>query len=161
MNVFAIDTTTKFLCIGIETSSGRYEYRVEAGIKLSKTLIPTVKNVLSAAGLEIRDIDCFIAGLGPGSFTAVRIGLASVKAFAWGLHKPVSGVCTLDILAAGARRDGIVVPVIDAKRSLFYSAVYRNDAAGLKRLSPYLLLPQDALIGLVRKKVASSKKILS
>jgi tRNA threonylcarbamoyladenosine biosynthesis protein TsaB len=158
MNVFAIDTTTKFLCIGLQTNTGRYEYRVEVGIKLSQALIPTVKRVLSAAGLEIGGVDYFVAGIGPGSFTAVRIGLASVKAFAWGLQKPVAGVCTLDILAAGARREGIVVPMIDAKRSLFYSAVYRKNAAGLKRLSPYVLLPRDALIGLVSKKVASSKK---
>lgn len=98
MKILGIDTTTKFLSLGIcdnanpvrntayvdkhnKISNGAkiYEYNLEVGRRLSSLLAPTLKRVLDTLGWRIDDIDYFACGLGPGSFTGVRVGLATIK----------------------------------------------------------------------------------
>jgi tRNA threonylcarbamoyladenosine biosynthesis protein TsaB len=117
------------------------EYNLEAGRKLSGLLEPTIKRVVDAYGLDLKSVDYFSVGLGPGSFTGMRIGIACVKALAWALNKPVIGVSTLDILAQNVKEEGrLIIPAIDAKRSLIYCSVYKRDKGRLKRLKPYMLI---------------------
>lgn len=144
MKILGIDTTTKFLCLGIYDGTKIYEYNLELGIKHSSLLIPTIKRVLEALSWNINDIDYFACGLGPGSFTGIRVGLATLKGIAWSINKPMVGISTLDILVRNARTsDGLIVPIIDAKRNLIYTSIYKVKFDTFKRITPYMLLTEE------------------
>jgi len=123
---------------------------LELNRRHSSLLAPNIKRVLDALGWKISDIDYFACGLGPGSFTGVRIGLAAIKGLGWALKKPLVGVSTLDILASNVKLTdtkncAFVVPVLDAKRSLIYCSVYKNKKGSLERVAPYALVTLDEL----------------
>lgn len=151
MKILGIDTTTKFFCLSVYSSGRIYEYNMELGRLHSKLIMVIIKRVLEALEWDAGDIDYFACGLGPGSFTGIRIGLATVKGFAWSLKKPVLGIGSLDILAMNAQRNGIIVPAIDAKRGLIYCSIYKNKDGILKRLAPYMLLSRDDFMEKARK----------
>ena len=92
------------------------------GERLSRavTLLEDVDALLRQGGARPRDLDALVVGIGPGSFTGVRVGLATARGLALSLGLPVAGVSTLDALAAGAPG---AVPVIDAKRREVFSLV--------------------------------------
>jgi len=141
LKILGIDTTTKFLCVGIYDNGRICEYNLELGRKHSSLVIVTLKRILEALSWGTKNIDYFACGSGPGSFTGARIGVAAVKGLAWTLNKPVVSVSSLDILVRNAPSDGIIVPVVDAKRSLIYCSIYRKKAGSIKRIAPYMLLP--------------------
>jgi tRNA threonylcarbamoyladenosine biosynthesis protein TsaB len=141
MNLLALDTTTKILTLAVLRDGSRAEYNLEAGRRLSGLLEPSIKRVTDAAGLPLKSVDYFCVGLGPGSFTGMRIGIACVKGLAWSLNKPVVGVSTLDILARNAEEDAeSIIPAVDARRNLIYCSVYKKKGAKLKRVKPYMLV---------------------
>lgn len=140
MKLLAIDTSTKFLTLGLSDGAKVYEYCLETGPRLSLVLHPVIKSVLGALDWDIRKIDYFACGIGPGSFTGIRIGVSAVKGLAWALKKPVLGISALDILAENApATDKYIIPAIDAKRNLIYSATYKRKNGFLKRTGPYKL----------------------
>lgn len=148
MKILGIDTTTRFLCLGLYVDGRFYEYSLETGRSLSALLVPTIQRVIAAAGLKIPDIDYFACGLGPGSFTGMRIGIATIKGLSIVRNKPVVGISTLDILAENAPvNNALIVPAIDARRGLIYCGSYKREQQGLlKRKSEYLLLNLDEFI---------------
>ncbi|MGD0336660.1 MAG: tRNA (adenosine(37)-N6)-threonylcarbamoyltransferase complex dimerization subunit type 1 TsaB [Candidatus Omnitrophota bacterium] len=146
MTILGIDTTTDFFCLVLYKDNKIYEYRVEVGRKLSVFIMVMIKRALEAAGIGLEEIDYFACGLGPGSFTGTRIGLATIKALAWSKKKPVIGISTLDILALNADTHGYVMPVIDAKRNLIYSGIFKNNNGQLRKISPYMLLGEKELL---------------
>ncbi|MFH0855530.1 MAG: tRNA (adenosine(37)-N6)-threonylcarbamoyltransferase complex dimerization subunit type 1 TsaB [Candidatus Omnitrophota bacterium] len=148
MKILAIDTSTKFLSLGIYDDSRVYEYSLEVGPRLSSLLAVIIKKALKALGLEARDLDYFACGLGPGSFTGLRVGLSAMKGLSWPLGKPLIGVSTLSLLAMNAQGypGKVIVPVIDARRNLVYSCFYRYSGANLKKISPYMLISKDELL---------------
>jgi len=151
MKILAIDTSTKFLCLGIWDGIKIYEYNLEVERKLSDLLSITIKRTLAASGQLIKDIDYFACGLGPGSFTGIRIGLAAIKGLSWALNKPVIGISTLDILAKDVRNsDNPIVPIIDAKRSLVYTSIFKNRNGCLKKILPYALSNEKELLRQVK-----------
>src|SRR5436190_19806556 len=77
------------------------------------TLLEDVDALLRQSGTQTRDVEALAVGIGPGSFTGVRIGLSTARGLAFALDVPVAGVSTLDALAAGAPG---AVPVVDARR---------------------------------------------
>jgi len=142
MKILGVETTTGILSLGIYDDGKIYEYNLELGRRLSSLLAVTIKRILDNLGWEMKEIDYFVCSLGPGSFTGVRIGLSAVKGFAWALNKPVLGISSLDILAKNvpAERGRVIVPLIDAKRGLVYTAFFKNKDGVLKRITPYMLL---------------------
>ncbi len=146
MKILAIDTATKFLSLGIYDSGKVYEYNLELGTKLSSLLAVTIKRVLDALGLDTADLDYLVCGLGPGSFTGMRVGLSAMKGLAWAGSKPLIGIPTLDTLAMNAAGEkGEIVPALDARRNLIYSCLYKNTASGLKKITPYMLISKEEL----------------
>ena len=77
------------------------------------TLLEDVDALLRQSGTQTRDVEALAVGIGPGSFTGVRIGLSTARGLAFALDVPVAGISTLDALAAGAPG---ALPVIDARR---------------------------------------------
>jgi tRNA threonylcarbamoyladenosine biosynthesis protein TsaB len=158
MKILALDTTTKFLCLALYENGKLYGYNLKTGNKLFSLLGITIERALEAAGWRFKDIDCFAIGLGPGSFTGIRVGMSAIKGMAWPVKKPVVGVPTLDLLAlnAAADRSGYIAPVIDAKRGLIYAAIYKVRGSNLTRIGGYALLsPQEFF-----KKIKSNTTLL-
>jgi tRNA threonylcarbamoyladenosine biosynthesis protein TsaB len=153
MKLLGIETTTKYFCLALYDNGRVYEYNLELGTRHSELLIPTFKRVLAYLGWEVGQIDYFACGLGPGSFTGVRIGLAAIKGLAWSLQKPVIGIPTLDILAMNARTIAskeTILPVVDAKRDLIYCSAYKIKNGTLKRILAYSLLPKKELLAKIK-----------
>lgn len=147
MKILGIDTTTKRLCLGLYVDGKFYEYSLQVGRSLSVLLVPTIQRVICALGLKITDIDYFACGLGPGSFTGMRIGLATIKGLSVVKNKPIIGISTLDILAKNAPvKDRLIITALDARRSLIYCSSYKYEQNSLKRKSAYALLSLDELI---------------
>jgi tRNA threonylcarbamoyladenosine biosynthesis protein TsaB len=158
MKLLAIDTSTKTLCVGLYDGVKEYEYNVDYGTRLSRYLVPAIGRVLETAGVEVRAVDHFACGLGPGSFTGIRIGMACVKGLAWSFSAPVAGVPSLDVLALNARREpGVIAAVLDAKRGLVYAAFYSMKKERLVRLSPYLLVSPLELMARMRSRAGKRK----
>lgn len=116
--------------------------------KHSEKLMPAIDHMLKDAGLTIKEMDAFAIVNGPGSFTGLRIGMATVKGFAQALDRPVIPVSTLEALAFNLPyADGIICPILDAQRSQVYTALFRTDQKG--SLIPVMedaVMDTDALI---------------
>jgi tRNA threonylcarbamoyladenosine biosynthesis protein TsaB len=100
----------------------------------SETLMPLVARVLERAGLAPRELDAVAVGAGPGSFTGLRIGMATAKGIAFAAGIPLWAVSSLAALALGAVRrgaTGVILPVLDARRGELYAGYYRDDLTPL------------------------------
>ena len=109
MVILAFDTATDVATSALVSDGEVLGERVSHAI----TLLEDVDALLRQAGMHTRDVEALAVGIGPGSFTGVRIGLATARGLALALGVPVAGVSTLDALAAGAPG---AVPVVDARR---------------------------------------------
>lgn len=137
MKILAIDTASNVATAAV----------VEDGILLgesvlnfkrthSQKIMPMIDALLTDLELEARDIDVFAVANGPGSFTGLRIGVATVKALAHAVNKPVVGVSTLAGLAYNLPYcEHIIVPIMDARRDHVYTASYIWDEDGFRELS--------------------------
>lgn len=119
----------------------------------SQQLMPLIEGLLNSLDIGLRDMDVFAVSKGPGSFTGLRIGIATVKALAQAHDRPVIGVPTLDGLAHNLKaREGLVCPIMDARREQVYTSVYRSGGddnhlgKGFERLDEYMALPVTELI---------------
>jgi tRNA threonylcarbamoyladenosine biosynthesis protein TsaB len=109
-------------------------------------LLPLAKVLLDRAGLRFADVDRIGVGVGPGTFTGLRIGVATARALAQGSGAEVAPVSTLRALAEGAGHDGPVLAVLDARRGEAFAAAYSADA---ELVAPVAVRP-EALAGLVQ-----------
>jgi len=154
MNILALDTSSRYFCLAI----GKDDKLLAQVYKpfereLSRLIIPAIEKALKKAGLDLSDIDCFGSGLGPGSFTGLRVGLSTVKGFTFVLNKPLVGIASLDIIASGCGIEGFVCPIVDARRSLVYSALYSFKNSRLKRSSRYFLCGIKDLLSRIKGRV--------
>lgn len=138
--VLALDTSTDMLCCAVARvgdemrllGSRDYLCRRHANEELVSTAIST----LATAGLSMNDVDAVLVGRGPGSFTGVRIGVATAKGITCGLGKPLYGASTLDATAWTAWRAGVrgtLAVALDAMRGEMYPGIYLLDEAGAHR----------------------------
>jgi tRNA threonylcarbamoyladenosine biosynthesis protein TsaB len=112
---------------------GRLEERtLDASGMPAESLVDALRAALDAVGAQPRDLVGLVVGLGPGSFTGLRVALATVKGLAFGLGTPVCGVSSLALIAAG-EGPGLVAPIVDARRGEVFSALYEVGADGLPR----------------------------
>jgi len=154
MKILGIDTSTKFLCIGLSDGVGIYEYRLDLGRGHDIYLIEHIDRILKALKMKIKDIDYLAVGLGPGSFTGLRIGLSTVKGLSLVLKKKIVGISTLELIAYNAldlEDVSYICPIIDAKRKLLYTSVYQKDNFSLKQIRPLSLIGIEELIKIVPK----------
>lgn len=102
----------------------------------SATLMPMAESILRECGLRAGDIDCVAVAIGPGSFTGVRIGVSAAKGFAWAAEKPCCPVSTLLGMASQLTMlEGVICPVMDARRNEVYNALFESDGKTLTRLT--------------------------
>lgn len=132
-NILAIDTATKLMGVSLKTNDSVISQSINDGFAHSENLLPTIDTLLNKAGIKVVDLDLLICSRGPGSFTGLRIGMATLKGLSQGLDIPLVSVPTLDLYAFDNNNfNGTVLPIIDARKKCFYTAVYRN---GLKETS--------------------------
>ncbi len=138
MKILALDSTAQVATVALcEDHHLLGEYTINNGNTHSETLLPMVESLLKFFDLTPAQIDLFAASSGPGSFTGVRIGAATVKGLSFGSQKPCLGVSTLEALAHNLRGfDGILCPVMNARRKQVYTAIFRQTGDTLERLLP-------------------------
>lgn len=166
MLILAVETSTSAgsialmdASLGSENSGAEGDFLAEHTFNLPGThsarLMPAIDNLLREVSLPIRKIGGFALALGPGSFTALRIGVSTVKGLAYALRVPVAGVSTLDALAQNvcyARE--LVCPVLDARKQEVYAAFYRGDGGGrLERISDDWAIAPEELCSRIHEQV--------
>ncbi|MBR2930236.1 MAG: tRNA (adenosine(37)-N6)-threonylcarbamoyltransferase complex dimerization subunit type 1 TsaB [Clostridia bacterium] len=153
MKILAFDSTAKAASVSI-LSDGKIlaDYTVDNGLTQSELLLPMAEAMLGALKLDFSDIDIFATSVGPGSFTGVRIGTALVKGLAFGREAATVAVSTIEALAenlAGIR--GIIVPCMDARRGQVYTALFRSDEGGIRRLTEDMAIPLTTLRDMLKE----------
>lgn len=142
--ILAFDTATEAIAVGIARTGGGTEEPLEVLVTRDTVvpraslslLLPSVRDTLDEAEVELAAIDLIAVGCGPGSYTGVRIGLSAAKGLAQGLGVPLLGVGTLDAVAWGlAGAQGLVGVIGDAMRKEVYPALFESRDGDVQRLS--------------------------
>ncbi len=129
------------------------QYSQCSALTHSRTLLPMAEDMLKNAERRLRDIDLLAVAHGPGSFTGIRIGVSTVKGLAWALDKPCVGVSTLEAMAwNGLAAGGLICPVMDARRSQVYNALFAIRGGRPARLTPDRPIALSELIGELRER---------
>lgn len=147
MNILAFESTAKPASVALISDGALVsQYTQISGLTHSRTLLPMAEDLLKNAEFKLDDIDVFAVAHGPGSFTGVRIGVSTVKGLAWASGKKCVGVSTLEALAYnGLAAGGLVCPVMDARRSQVYNAVFEIRDGVPVRLRPDRAVSLDEL----------------
>ena len=144
MLVLVLDTATPAVTAAVASvaSDGAVtiaaEHSVVDGKAHGELLAPQISAALTEAGATVRDLSAIVAGLGPGPFTGLRVGLVTAASMSDTLGIPAYGVCSLDALGAATTGDALVAT--DARRREVYWATYRN---GYRVSGPAVAKPAD------------------
>lgn len=144
MNILAIDTSTKKANVCIKKDEEIFNKSIDNEITHSEKLLPLIDQSLKEANLKLSDINFLSCSIGPGSFTGIRIGIATIKAFAKVLNVPVFSVSSLDILAYSNidSSSDYVISMLDAKNNRVYYSMYKvnkldNEVCVLEQIMDY------------------------
>lgn len=122
----------------------------------SAWLLPAVTRVLTSASLTLRDIELYAVAAGPGSFTGVRVGLTTVKAWSEVYGQPIASASRLEALASeSVGSSHYVAAFIDARRNQIFAALYRRRAAALERIDEEMVIAPDKFLESSAAKAAS------
>lgn len=149
MLILAIDTSAVTATAAVAEWDGKGIKKfslstVNNGLTHSETLFPLIDNALNTFGKTIKDVALFAVSAGPGSFTGVRIGVSSIKGLAFD-GRPVAEVSTLEALAENIGAEGVICPLMDARRGVFYNALFKKTNGKLERLTPDRAIDAAAL----------------
>lgn len=133
MNLLAIDTARHEGSIALLRDGAVVsEVPLGKGPGFGETLFQAIERLLAAQSLALRDIDCYAAATGPGSFTGIRVGLVAAKALAETNCKPLVGISNLRALASMASGAVVRVPVLDARRGGLFAGFYAADCEAIR-----------------------------
>ena len=138
MILLALESTARVASAALcEDGALLGEYTINNGNTHSETLLPMVESLLKFLKLSVSDVDLFACSVGPGSFTGIRIGVATLKGLAFASEKPCVGVSTLEAMAYNLSvPNGLICPVMNARRKQVYTALFREKDGNLERLMP-------------------------
>lgn len=133
-NILAFDTALTGCNVAFTGADGqRISKQIETQRDQAKLLVPMIQEVLHEAKVEFRNVDVIASTNGPGSFTGLRLGLATARALALALNKPVVGINTFDFMLTHYRSIGVtgdILVVLETKRQDFYAQAFdKNDQA--------------------------------
>lgn len=128
MNYLAIDTSGRYLTV-IASADGKRSVRFlpDCALSHSVALMGEIENALNDVRIEAKDVDVFACSVGAGSFTGIRIGVSTIKAFAYAFHKKVLGVTTFDSLAYSIENRVKKLTLVSARHSNYYVCGYDED----------------------------------
>ena len=152
MKILAVDTSTKHLSLAVsdgDTTIASRNTRPRKDLSMSITF--DIERVLAKANVRLPELDGFVIGLGPGSFTSLRVGLSMLKAFVMVTGRPVVGISSLDAIAMNARTSRVrkvlqVCVINDARRGMVYSSLYDKKEGTLVRRREYQLEPIEKVL---------------
>lgn len=149
MLTLALDTATRWGRFAVADASGVLAYRpLNVGGSYADALLTVIGDVLADAGRARGDVAAVAVTVGPGSFTGVRIGVATAKALAWALDRPLYPVSTLAAMAAAMLAEHpdaeLAVPALDARRGEVFAAVYRRKDGWVEALAEPAAATPDA-----------------
>ena len=138
MKILAFDSTAKVASVAVTENEHLLGlYNIDNGLTQSELLLPMAENLLNSLKLSFDDIELLAVTSGPGSFTGVRIGVSLVKGIAFTKNIPCVSVSTLEALMQNlSSLEGILVPVMDARRNQVYNAIFKSDGNTAQRLTP-------------------------
>ena len=157
MTVLAFDTTTETLAVAAARGDDWVAHSCHSGLKHATLLAPLIEQVTGELGVRVAEVDLVAVGIGPGSFTGVRIGVATAKGIAAAGRARLAGICGLDAMAWDQRHaGGLAVPLIDARKRRFYAACYRQG----RRITPYVDQGPGALAATVQAAATPGEAVL-
>lgn len=148
MKILAFDTSTEYLSVAI-LNNGKVLARShrKVGRNHSRLLVLTISNLVKNARLKADDMDAVAVGVGPGSFTGLRIGAGVAKGLSYSLGIPVAAVPTFDAIAGNFKKNtGVICVVLDARKNKVYGCLYRSDGKTINRISKYMLVDAEELL---------------
>lgn len=152
MKVLGLDTSTMMAtCAVLDEGNLLGEYSLNQDMTHSENLVPMIKEILDNLNSEVSDIDLYGVSLGPGSFTGLRIGIATVKSLAHVFNKPIVGISTLEGLAFNLVHGGPIVPMIDARRNRVYTGIYKWQKGRLINILKPSIMEMEELLELLDK----------
>lgn len=158
MKVLAFDTSNQALTAALTEDDRIINELITTNNKNhSVTLMPAIQQLMAEAGWQPLDLDRIVTAQGPGSYTGLRIGVTTAKTLAYTLKKELVGISSLATIAANARnRQGLLVPIFDARRQNVYAGIYRWEQDTLVQAAP------DRHIPLIRlaEELSDQKEIL-
>lgn len=127
MKILSITTSSPICSVAIlEDFSPIKEISLDNGLTHSETLMPIIKQILEETNLELNDIGLLVSDIGPGSFTGIRIGIATIKAFSDSLNIKTIGINSLEALSYNVKNRGIICSLIDAKKDNVYNEIFED-----------------------------------
>lgn len=148
MRILGIETSTRILSIALVEGEECLATYNKEGLTHSMDLVPSIKDLLDGVGLSIHDLNGIAVSIGPGSFTGLRIGLATSKGLAYSSGVPLVGVPTLDAIAMGVFSEELkVCAMIEAGTDMVYSAIYFKG----ERLTEYMTISIGELSKLIKE----------
>lgn len=148
MLTLAIDTATKVCTVAL-CNDGKIlgEYTVNKGNTHSEGLLPQIEQLLTRCQVKKTELELLAVSMGPGSFTGLRIGLATAEAMAYAWQSYLHGVDTLEALAYNIQLEGMVLsPVLDAQKGNYYQALYQWQQGELIELAPVEVVNKERLL---------------
>ncbi len=128
MKILSIDTSSDICGVSIlENNNLIYNFDISTGRTHSENLMPMIVKGFENLNISLNDINLLVCDIGPGSFTGIRIGVATVKAFSDSLDIPCIGISSLESLAYNVSNSKIVFSILDCKNDNCYFALYENN----------------------------------
>jgi len=156
MKILAIDTSTMMGSIALSDNDQLIaEYQIGIKSTYSDVLLPVIDHLLNHAKVAIQEVDGFALAIGPGAFTALRIGVSLFKGLALSLGKPIVGISSLDGLAQNVCFSNLLIcPLLNARKGEVYTAFYkRNDDYSIKKLTPDRVMNPEKLLDEISEEV--------
>lgn len=154
MKLLALDTSSITATAALSEDNKLIgEYTLNHKKNHSVKLMPMIEELLNSCDTKPKEIDVFAVSVGPGSFTGLRIGIATMNAMAQALDKEVVGVSTLEALAYNLFNiNGLICPIIDAQRDLVYMGLYRWIDGNMTEIMEQQVISIDKLICILKEK---------
>lgn len=158
MKILSIDTSSKICSVSVlEDCNVIIEKNIDDGITHSQKLMPMIDSILKELNMKLTDFDLFSCSVGPGSFTGVRIGVSTVKAFCDVTNIPTTSVSSLEGLAYNTlnssieNTSGIVCSLIDAKNDNVYCGIFKNESNSFIQLEDLYAKNINEILAILEK----------
>lgn len=148
MNLLAIESSTEFLSLAVQTGAGVTSFHEATGPAASQRILPEIRRLLAEAGLTLAELDGIVYGTGPGAFTGVRVAVGVTQGLAFGANLPVVGVSSVQAVAQAAwleTQAEKVLVCLDARMGEVYHAALIKQPHGWLEVSPPVVCKPHAV----------------